>query len=124
MQLLHPTPDRSRAIGERYLGEIAALAAHVAEVGAAGLSADQFAFQQRDRTAMLAAQEECGRRAHQAAAEHQHIATGVGSCLRHPSTSRVFISNGLTGACARSRPTDSIGTPAAAATISAPAWPQ
>ena len=51
-ELLHPTPDRSRAIGERYLGEVPPLAAHVAEVGAAGLSAHQFAFQQRDRTAM------------------------------------------------------------------------
>ena len=123
-QLVDATPDLARAVGQRQLRQHAALPAHVAEVGAAGLAADEFALEQRHAQPALA-QEERGRRADQAAAQYQDIGIVHGGVLhRHSATSCVLINSGLTGACARRRPTCSIGTRASAATISAAACAQ
>ncbi len=109
-EVLHLNLREFCPVGQRHLVQRAALAAHVAEVGAAGLPAHQFPFEQRDRQAMLAQEERRGG-AHQAAAEHQHIGVvrGRRRCCgcraAHACTSRVFIIRGLTGACERRRPT-------------------
>ena len=117
-QFLHAAPDGARAIGERHLRQRAALAAHVAEVDAAGLAAHQLALEQRDATAVLAAQEESRGGAHQAAADDQHVA--VMRRAAHCAASRAFIISGLTGACVRSRPTCSDRHAAGAARRSRP----
>jgi hypothetical protein len=48
-QLVQLASDRAGAVGERQLRQVARLTADVAEVDAAGLLADQAAFQQDDR---------------------------------------------------------------------------
>ena len=93
---------------------------HIAEIRATGLLADQPALDQGYRDAALA-QEECGRSAHDAAADHDHIR----ACNRaHVETLRVEMARGFTGACPRNRPIVSSGAPTAAEMISAAAWPQ
>ena len=59
-QLRQPPPDVARAVCQRQLRQVSALPSHVAEVDAAGLLADQAAFQQHDREAALAQEEGAG----------------------------------------------------------------
>ena len=113
-------PDLPRTVGERQLPEVATLPAHIAEIRAARLLADQPALDQGDGKTALA-QEKCGRGAHDAAADHDHIRAGG---LAHVETLRVETASGFTGACPRKRPMVSSGAPIAAETISAAAWPQ
>ena len=100
------------------LGQEAALPAHIAEIRAARMLADEIALEEDDRAATLR-KKEGGRGAHQAAADDHHI----GASRAHAAGS-VASGSGLTGAWPRSRPTSASGTPSAAARISAPARPQ
>ena len=119
-QFVELSPDLARTVGERQLRQEAALAADIAEIGAARLLADQAALEQDDRAARVS-QEECRRGAHDAAADHDDI----GACrCAHDDALRVDTASGFTGACPRKRPMVSSGRPVAAATISAAAWPQ
>ncbi len=118
-QFLELAPDFVRTLRQRQLLEMPPLPAHVAEVDAAGLLADQAALEQ-DHGHPALAQKEGGGGTHEAATDDDDI------CFMHAHSfsSRTAIASGLIGACPRKRPTCSTGTPAACAMTSAPACPQ
>src|SRR6185312_12957290 len=115
-QFWQPAPQVARAIRQRQLRQKSALAADIAEIGAARLLADAPALDEDHRAPALA-QEEARGRAHDAAADDQHICP-LGRAHGAVSTvSTVAIESGFTGAWPRSRPTSASGAPLAAATI-------
>ena len=95
---------------------MAALLPHAAVVDAAGLAADQPAFEQHGAQAPLG-QVQGRRAADAAAAEDEHIGIGHGVA----ATGRGM---GFTGIWPRSRPASSSEQPRARASTAAPAGPQ
>ena len=117
-QLGKPSPHFARATRKRQLGEMPALLAHAAEIDAARLRSQRAFFQQTDAEAVAAEVECCGASG-DAAADDRDIDAYA---LRHRGLDHGS-GIGLTGGCARKRPTaatscrDSVANSSAAAAL-------